>query len=37
MLRLATSTGSGWYRLKATNTSCAVARKLADHFVLFGA
>jgi hypothetical protein len=25
--------GSGWYRLKATNTSCQSARKLADHFV----
>jgi hypothetical protein len=25
--------GSGWYRLKAKDTSCKNARKLADHFV----
>ncbi len=25
--------GSGWYNLKTIDTSCRVARKLADHYV----
>jgi len=25
--------GSGWYNLKTVDTSCRVARKLADHYV----
>lgn len=25
--------GSGWFELRATNTSCTAARNLADHYV----